>query len=124
MDTRAKILNAGQARDILRRNGLRIAVVSGHFDPLLAAHPERLEQVRETADALLVVVTDPPRPILGARGRAELVAGLKAVDYVVAAQDDPEASALVAAAIHEEQADAQRLAELIGRVQARQAAGI
>ncbi len=104
----------------MRRNGLRIAIVSGSFDPLLAAHGERLEEIRATADALMVVVTDPPRPILDSHARAALVAGLRAVDYVVVAEGDPAASELAAAAIHEELADAGRLEALIEHVLARQ----
>ena len=36
----------------------------------------------------MVVVTDPPRPILPARARAELVAALAVVDYVVLSEEE------------------------------------
>lgn len=57
--------------------------VSGDFDPLLAEHVRRLRD--ETAPGRLVVVevTNPARPLLPQQARAELVAALAMVDYVV-----------------------------------------
>jgi len=103
----------------LRENGRRIQVVTGYFDPLLAAHAERLEEIRATADALMVLVTNPPEPILEAQARAALVAGIRAVDYVVLTEDDPASGELAQSAIHEEQADTSRLEELVELVRAR-----
>ncbi len=57
--------------------------VSGWFDPLLAAHASQLESLRVPGRSLVVVITDPPDPLLPARARAELVAALRPVDYVV-----------------------------------------
>lgn len=57
--------------------------VSGWFDPLIAAHAARLAELRLRHTGLVVVITDPPHPILPARARAELVAALAAVDFVV-----------------------------------------
>ena len=88
MDTRAKILSAGAAEEAalrVRREGRRLAVVAGHFDPLLAAHARRLAAVARDGQVLLVAVSDPPRPILSAAARAELVAALGMVDYVMLA---------------------------------------
>ncbi|MCS6952359.1 MAG: hypothetical protein RMK57_04985 [Bryobacterales bacterium] len=90
IDTRTKILTAEEALATARRLrelGLRLCVVTGYFDPLLAAHARRLAECRNRADALLAVVGCPPRPILPARARAELVAALAVVDYVVLEED-------------------------------------
>ena len=59
-------------------------VVSGYFDPLLASHARRLAGLKRGAK-LMVADRDPPQPILPARARAELVASLRVVDYVVEA---------------------------------------
>ncbi len=69
--------------------GRQVNRVSGHFDPLLAEHVRRLH--RETSpDRLLVVeVTNPEHPLLPQRARAELVAALGDVDYVVLAEAAP-----------------------------------
>lgn len=74
MDTRSKIVEVVPVADF--------DVVEGAFDPLLAT------QAREIADRkrrkpLVVVVRDPENPLLPARARAELVAALREVDYVV-----------------------------------------
>ena len=81
MDTRSKIISAEDARQ--RLLGQPAQWVAGHFDPLLAEHVQRLR--RHTApDRLLVVeITNPARPLLPQRARAELVAALAMVDYVV-----------------------------------------
>lgn len=62
--------------------------MTGHFDPLLAEHARRLSRTKEGASALMVVVTSPAEPILPAWARAELVAALSVVDYVVLPEED------------------------------------
>ncbi len=57
-------------------------MVTGYFDVLLAEHVWELERVRKDT-GLLVVLFDPPAPVLAARARAEMVAALRMVDYVV-----------------------------------------
>lgn len=57
--------------------------VCGAFDPLLAEHAKRLAQVRKPGQILVVEVVNPARPLLRQRARAELVAALSMVDYVV-----------------------------------------
>lgn len=57
--------------------------VRGFFDPLLAEHARRLGQLRSADSCLAVVIEDPAQPLLPIRARAELVAGLAAVDFVV-----------------------------------------
>jgi hypothetical protein len=75
VDTRGKIRPAHE----FKRPAL---LVSGYFDPLLAAHAERLEAVKPAGVPLAVIVAEPPDPVLPARARAEMVAALRAVDAV------------------------------------------
>ena len=78
--------------DRLRREGRRIAFANGCFDLLHAGHVRYLEGARAEADVLVVGVNGdeavralkgPGRPLLPAEARAELVAALEAVDYVL-----------------------------------------
>jgi hypothetical protein len=57
--------------------------VSGHFDPLLAEHVRLLGKSTTPNQLLVVTVTNPPHPLLAQRARAELVAALAMVDFVV-----------------------------------------
>ncbi len=86
MDTREKIIDSSRAAALvagLRSHGSAMKVVTGYFDVLVAEHSRRLIEVADGADILFAVVLDPPEPVLGARARAELVAALGVVDYVV-----------------------------------------
>src|SRR5271165_2106609 len=78
MDTREKIIDDAQAANI----AVDAIVVSGYFDPLIAAHAERLASLKTGDKKLLVLIATPPDAILPAAARAELVAGLRCVDYV------------------------------------------
>ena len=80
MDTRTKIVPASEVQRLAASGAV---VVSGHFDPLLASHAERLAEVKREGKPLIVLIADPEDAILPARARAELVAGLRVVDYVV-----------------------------------------
>jgi D-glycero-beta-D-manno-heptose 1-phosphate adenylyltransferase len=74
-----------------RRKGLTIAFANGCFDLLHVGHIRYLQAAAAEADRLVVAVNDdemagrkgPGRPILPAEARAELVAALRGVDYVV-----------------------------------------
>ena len=57
-------------------------VVSGYFDPLVAAHAERLAALKIDGRNLLALIATPDKPVFSAAARAELVASLRAVDYV------------------------------------------
>lgn len=81
MDTRSKIIPLREAQQRIHETPARW--VSGHFDPLLAAHVERLSKEAEPGRLLIVEVTNPERPLLAQQARAELVAALAMVDYVV-----------------------------------------
>jgi rfaE bifunctional protein nucleotidyltransferase chain/domain len=75
-----------------RADGLSIAFANGCFDLLHVGHVRYLEAAAEEADRLIVAVNDDEsvrrlkgegRPILADAHRAELVAALRCVDYVV-----------------------------------------
>jgi rfaE bifunctional protein nucleotidyltransferase chain/domain len=75
-----------------RADGRTIALANGCFDILHVGHVRYLQGARAEADRLVVAVNDdatvrsmkgPGRPILPARDRAELVAAVRGVDYVV-----------------------------------------
>jgi bifunctional ADP-heptose synthase (sugar kinase/adenylyltransferase) len=81
LDTRTKIIPLHELLARLESDAARW--VCGYFDPLLAEHVRKLAQAREPGRLLVVEVTNPPQPLLGQRARAELVAALSMVDYVV-----------------------------------------
>jgi rfaE bifunctional protein nucleotidyltransferase chain/domain len=75
-----------------RASGRTIAFANGCFDLLHVGHVRYLRGAAEEADRLIVAVNDDRsvrqlkgtgRPILGASDRAELVAALRGVGYVV-----------------------------------------
>lgn len=74
-----------------RRAGRTVAFANGCFDLLHVGHVRYLQAAAAEADRLIVAVNDdgtasakgPGRPILPAADRAELVAALRGVDYVV-----------------------------------------
>jgi rfaE bifunctional protein nucleotidyltransferase chain/domain len=78
------------ARD--RTAGRTVSFANGCFDLLHVGHVRYLQGATAEADRLIVAVNDdrsvaglkgPGRPILAAADRAELVAALRGVDYVV-----------------------------------------
>lgn len=94
MDTRGKILDWTSARPLVEETAPPL--VTGHFDPLTAAHARRLAALAETHGPLFVLITDPPDPVLPAAARAHLVAALAHVRCVIMAP--PEGPEVVVAA--------------------------
>jgi len=93
LDTRTKIISADQAREIAEHNATDW--FTGTFDPLLAEHAALIQTAARPGRTLIVEVINPPQPLLAQRARAELVAALADVDYVVmtdrqCAVSDPE----------------------------------
>src|SRR6266849_7930507 len=100
------------ARDVIRqklaehkRHGRRIVLANGCFDLLHVGHIRYLEGARREGEVLVVgvnsdaserVLKGDARPILPQQARAELVAALAAVDYVVVF-DEPNVEALLTA---------------------------
>ena len=74
-----------------RAKGLTVAFANGCFDLLHVGHVRYLQAAAQEADRLIVAVNDdaiaglkgPGRPIMPAADRAELVAALRGVDYVI-----------------------------------------
>jgi rfaE bifunctional protein nucleotidyltransferase chain/domain len=75
-----------------RAGGRTVAFANGCFDLLHVGHIRYLESAAEEADILVVAINDDDsvrtlkgegRPILSASDRAELVAALRCVDFVV-----------------------------------------
>jgi bifunctional ADP-heptose synthase (sugar kinase/adenylyltransferase) len=123
MDTREKIIELARAREIAREQRSRLTLVTGYFDVLRTGHVERLQQLDREGKGLMVVVLDPPAPILSRRARAELVAALAMVDYVVPAGQDGIRELLAEfpadAVAREEASDLPRTQELTAHVQRR-----
>jgi bifunctional ADP-heptose synthase (sugar kinase/adenylyltransferase) len=119
VDTRTKILTVAAARRIAPP----VVVATGFFDVLRAEHVRELSEIRE-GGPLLVVVLPLAEELLDQRSRAELVAGLRMVDYVVAA-DHGDVDVIVESLkpvrlARLEAADARRARQLIDHVQRRQ----
>ncbi len=91
----SKIVSREQLRDLLaerQRAGAKVVFANGCFDTLHVGHVRYLEAAGREGDILAVAVNSdssvcnlkgPGRPILPESARAELVAALRAVDYVV-----------------------------------------
>jgi glycerol-3-phosphate cytidylyltransferase-like family protein len=80
LDTRSKIIDPEQLP-------ADRTVVVGLFDPVTVAHVRRLLELRERCGNVTVLLADPPEPILPARARAEVLAALNAVDFVLLPQE-------------------------------------
>jgi rfaE bifunctional protein nucleotidyltransferase chain/domain len=87
-----------------RRAGRRIAFTNGCFDLLHPGHIRSLEQARSFCDALIVALNSDRsvwevkghgRPLVGQNDRAEVLAALAAVDWVVIF-DEPTPQRLIA----------------------------
>ena len=128
MDTRRKILSPAAA---LSLDGAHLIVVTGYFDVLRADHARDLGQIREWAQValgpsggLLAIVLPLADAVLPAAARAEMVAALRVVDYVVTAESgDPERlieGLKPADLVRLEASDRRRRRELSEHVQGRQ----
>jgi len=90
-----EILSRDQLLDRVRADraaGRSVAFANGCFDLLHVGHVRYLQSAAAEADRLIVAINDDEsvrrlkgegRPVLAARDRAELVAALRGVDYVV-----------------------------------------
>ena len=89
--------------DELRSQGQTIVFANGHFDVLHVGHLRYLQAARDQGDSLVVAINDDEsvgrlkgegRPVVPAAERAELLAALKPVDYVIVFSGDSPASLL------------------------------
>jgi D-beta-D-heptose 7-phosphate kinase/D-beta-D-heptose 1-phosphate adenosyltransferase len=83
-------------RDRLRTAGTRLVFTNGVFDLLHVGHVRYLAHARELGDALVVAINSdrsvrelkgPDRPVFDQDERAEILAALRHVDYVVIFDD-------------------------------------
>jgi rfaE bifunctional protein nucleotidyltransferase chain/domain len=88
--------------ELARQRGIRLVLTNGIFDLLHVGHLRYLQQARQHGDVLIVgvnadsAVRKPGRPLVRDTERAELVAALEPVDYVVIFSE-PTADALLRA---------------------------
>jgi D-beta-D-heptose 7-phosphate kinase/D-beta-D-heptose 1-phosphate adenosyltransferase len=94
-----KILSMEQMlaeRERLRAAGRRLVFTNGVFDLLHVGHVRYLRQARALGDALVVAINSdrsvrelkgPERPVFAEDERAEILAALRDVDYVVVFDD-------------------------------------
>lgn len=94
---------AREERAALREQGMTLAVANGHFDLLHVGHLRYLQDARSEADRLLVAINaddsvarlkGPGRPLVPQEERAELLAALEPVDWVVVFEGDSPAPLL------------------------------
>jgi D-glycero-beta-D-manno-heptose 1-phosphate adenylyltransferase len=87
----------------LTAQGQRIALANGHFDLLHVGHLRYLRAARAAADVLVVAINGDAsvarlkghgRPLVPAHERAELLAALEPVDFVVVFEEDSPAALL------------------------------
>lgn len=87
----------------LRDHGGHIALANGHFDLLHVGHVRYLQAARREGDILVVAINDDDsvrrlkgsgRPIVPAIERAEMLAALEPVDFVVIFEGDSPAPLL------------------------------
>jgi len=118
MDTRSKILTLDAALALPRGE---VTIAAGYFDALTAAHTRELAAL---ARPVLAVVLPLAAELVPRRARAEMVAALRVIDYVVIAEPkDVEflAGRLEPRAVaHFEAADEARVSQLIEHVRSRQ----
>lgn len=100
------VLTLPELRERLRElqaAGKKVAFANGHFDLIHVGHLRYLRSARAEADALVVAINDddsverlkgPGRPVVPAAERAELLAGLEPVDFVVVFPGDSPAPLL------------------------------
>ena len=83
-------------RERLRAKGARLVFTNGVFDLLHVGHVRYLAEARALGDALLVAINSdrsvrelkgPDRPVFAEDERAEILAALRHVDYVVVFDD-------------------------------------
>ncbi|MFL6196525.1 MAG: adenylyltransferase/cytidyltransferase family protein [Thermoanaerobaculia bacterium] len=100
------VLSVPELRDRVRElkaQGKKVAFANGHFDILHVGHLRYLQAARAEGDALIVAINDDPsverlkgpgRPVVPAAERAELLAALEPVDFVVIFEGDSPAPLL------------------------------
>ncbi len=100
------VVELDEARSLraeLSSAGLSLAFANGHFDLLHVGHLRYLRDAKQEADRLLVAINSddsvarlkgPGRPLVPAAERAELLAALEPVDWVLVFEGDTPAPVL------------------------------
>ena len=114
LDTRAKILPFSRAGEFAGAS-----FVAMHLDPLTVKHARRLAAIAAEGRPVVVLLTDPPAPLLPIAARAELAAALGSVTAVMVV-DGPIPMPVIA----EEAADLERRQALVRHVLERHAAAV
>ena len=95
MDASAKILTLEALQSVLlkvRKSGKKIVFTNGCFDILHVGHVRYLAAAKSAghilvvglnSDASVKIIKGPKRPIVNQRQRAEVLASLQSVDYVI-----------------------------------------
>ena len=83
LDTRSKIIPAARADEF----GDAVFVAM-YLDPLTATHARRLQEIATGGRRLVVLLFDPPAPLLPMAARAELAASLACVAAVMPGSDE------------------------------------
>jgi len=109
LDTRTKIVAAERLAGR--------TVVAAYFDPLVATHTQRFQELAKQHGPLAVCICDPPEPLLSAQARAELAAACRDVEIVAVGE---QALSQAAAIIDERPGDLDRRAVLMRHVHIRQ----
>lgn len=90
-----KLRSAGQLQSLVKhaqRQGKIVVFANGCFDLIHVGHVRYLQEAKKLGDMLIVAINSdrsvrtlkgPGRPLLSARGRAEILSALEPVDYVV-----------------------------------------
>ena len=78
LDTRSKILPLSRANEF--SGAIFVAM---HLDPLTVSHARRLAEIAAEGRPVVVLLSDPPTPLLPLAARAELAASLDSVCAVM-----------------------------------------
>ena len=90
-----KIVNLNQLKKILHKTRLKVGLVHGVFDIVHVGHKRYFEEAKSWCDKLIVSITvdkfvnkGPSRPIFNERLRAEMLASIEFIDYVVLSENE------------------------------------
>ena len=85
-----KIVSISQLKKILKKNNYKTALVHGVFDILHIGHKRYFEEAKSLCDKLIFSITvdkfvnkGPSRPIFNQKLRAEMLASIEFIDFVV-----------------------------------------
>lgn len=125
LDTRQKIRPAAAIANLSQEfSGQDTVFVRAAMDPLTLAHARRLAALAAPGRSIVLLLADPPEPLLPQPARAELAAALESVSVVVTGLDPSRLAELPASSplIDELGPDLDRRQRLMESVHARHSA--